>query len=297
MLRTVPAPTCHPPLEDVVPTFPAPTPVPVVVDVPFGNLHVVAGERDDVVVTVLPADPSKSGSVRAADETRVERDGDTVRIVYPSVWKQYVLPFAAGGALVTVELPVGSDLRGKAGSLHAEGRLGTVDMVLNSGDARVEEADAVSLKVSAGSVTLGRVTGPVHVRASAGSVRIGDLTGDGTIRAANGTTTVGSVDGVLEIAGAHSDVSVGRVRGTLTAKAAHAGITVANLESGSVTLTTSYGSIEVGVPEGTAAWLDVASEHGVVRNKLTPTGGPVEDEATAEIHASTGYGDVIVRRP
>lgn len=280
-----------------MPTFPAPTPVPVVVDVPFGNLHVVAGERDDVVVTVLPADPSKSGSVRAAEETRVERDGDTIRIVYPSVWKQYVLPFAAGGALLTVELPAGSDLRGKAGALHAEGRLGTVDLTLNSGDARVEEAAQVSLKVTAGSVVLGRVTGPLDVRSSAGSVRVGDLTGAGTIRATNGTTTVGSVDGSLQIFGAHSDVAVGRVRGTLTAKAAHAGITVADVESGSVTLTTSYGSIEVGVPEGTAAWLDVASEHGVVRNMLTPTGGPVDDEPTAEVHASTGYGDVIVRRP
>ena len=52
-----------------------------------------------------------------------------------------------------------------------------------------------------------------------------------------------------------------------------------------------------GVPEGTAAFLDVASEHGSVRNGLTPTEGPVQDESTAEIHASTGFGDVVVRRP
>ena len=51
------------------------------------------------------------------------------------------------------------------------------------------------------------------------------------------------------------------------------------------------------VPEGTAAFLDVASEHGSVRNGLTPTEGPVQDESTAEIHASTGFGDVVVRRP
>ena len=51
------------------------------------------------------------------------------------------------------------------------------------------------------------------------------------------------------------------------------------------------------MPEGTAAWLDVASDHGTVRNQLRPIEGPVDDEATAEIHASTGYGDVIVRRP
>ncbi|OLT53416.1 DUF4097 family beta strand repeat-containing protein [Cellulosimicrobium sp. CUA-896] len=280
-----------------MPTFPAPGPVPVLVDVPFGNLHVVAGDRDDVVVTVLPTDPSSSGSVRAARDVRVERDGDTVSITYPGSWKQFMLPFAAGTANITVELPTGSDVRGKTGALLAEGRLGAVDLVLSAGDARVDEADRVDLKASAGSVVVGRAAGTANLRASAGSVRISELSGDGSVRAANGTTTVGSVTGTLTVAGAHADIAVGRVSGTVTARSAHAGIRVERVESGSVSLTTSYGSIEVGVPEGTAAWLDVASEHGTVRNQLTPTEGPVDDETTAEIHASTGYGDVVVRRP
>lgn len=280
-----------------MPTFPASAPVPVVVDVPFGNLHVVATERDDVVVTVLPADPSKSGAVRAAEDTRVERDGDAVTIIYPSAWKQYVLPFSAGGALVNIELPVGSSLSGKAGSLYAEGRLGAVDLNLNGGDARVDEASRLDLKVSAGSVVVDRATGPTTVKASSGYVRINEFSGEGSVRASNGTTTVGSVTGTLDVVGAHAEIAVGRVHGTLCVKSAHAGIRVDRVESGSVTLTTSYGSIEVNVPEGTAAWLDVASEHGSVRNQLTPTEGPVENEATAEIHASTGWGDVIVRRP
>ena len=280
-----------------MPTFPASGPVPVVVDVPFGNLRVIAAERDDVVVTVLPADPAKSGAVRAAQGTRVERDGDAVTIIYPAAWRQYVLPFSAGGALVTIELPPGSSLSGKAGSLYAEGPLGAVDLTLNGGDARVDEASRLDLKVTAGSVVVGRATGPTTVRASAGSVRINEFSGDGSVRAANGTTTIGSVTGTLDIVGAHSEIAVARVHGTLCAKSAHAGIRVGRVESGSVTLTTSYGSIEVDVPEGTAAWLDVASEHGAVRNQLTPTDGPVENESTAEVHASTGWGDIVVRRP
>jgi hypothetical protein len=280
-----------------MPTFPAPSPVPVVVDVPFGNLHVVAGDRDDVVVTIEPADRSKSGSVRAAEETRVHRDGDTVRIVYPSAWKQWVLPFSSGGATVRVELPAGSDLTGRAGSLYSEGRLGAVEVSLNAGEARVDQADRVDLKVTAGSVTIGRVTGRTSISASAGAVRIAELAGDGTVRAANGTTTVGSLTGSLDVVGAHAEITVGRVRGSLTAKSAHAGIRVGRVESGSVSLTTAFGSIELGVPEGVAAYLDVTSQHGCVRNQLRLTDGPVEDDATAEIHASTGYGDIIVRRP
>jgi hypothetical protein len=280
-----------------MPTFPAPGPVPVVVELPAGSgLHVVAGDRDDVVVTVLPADPTKPADVRAAEEVRVERDADSVTVTGPRAWKQFV-PFNAGSVTVTVELPAGSDLRGKAGALYAEGPLGTVDVTLNAGDARVDEVGRLELKVTAGSVVVGRVTGTTTVRASAGSVRITELDGDGTVRAANGTTTVGSVTGSLEVAGAHGEIVVGRLRGTLTAKAAYGGIRVDRVESGAVTLTTSYGSIEVGLPEGTAGWLDVTSAHGTVRNQLRPTEGPVDDEATAEIHASTGYGDIIVRRP
>jgi len=280
-----------------MPAFPAPHPVTVAVDVPFAHLHVVAGERDDVVVTVLPTDPARSSSVRAAEAVRVDSDGAAVTISFPGTWKQYVLPFASGTADITVELPAGSDVRGKAGSLYAEGALGAVDMALSAGDARVEDVERLDVKASAGSVAARRVSGSLDARASAGSVRVEEVRGEGSIKATNGTTTVGVVTGSLAVHGAHGDVAVARVAGTLTAKSAHAGIRVERLESGSVTLATSYGSIEVGVPEGTAAYLDASSEHGSVRNHLTPTEGPVEDEATAEIHASTGYGDVVVRRP
>lgn len=280
-----------------MPTFPAPHPVPVAVEVPFGNLHVVASERDDVVVTVLPTDPSKSGSVRAADEVRVDGDANGVTITYPGSWKQYVLPFAAGTANFTIELPAGSSLRGKSGSLFAEDPLGEVAMTLSAGNARLDDVDRLDLKATAGSVAVGRVAGALDVRSSAGSVRIDEAAGGGTVRASNGTTTIGAVTGNLEVNGAHADIAVSRVRGSLTAKCAHGSVRVGNLESGDVTLATSYGSIEVGVPEGTAAYLDVASQHGSVRNQLTPSEGPVDDEQTAEIHAHTGFGDVVVRRP
>lgn len=278
-----------------MPTFPAPIPLPVHVDVPFGNLHVIASERDDVVVTVLPTDPGRPGGVKAAEEIVVENHGDSIGITYPGSWKQWVLPFAAGTAEITVEAPAGTSLSGKTGSLYAEGVLGTVDVSLSAGDARLEAAERVAVKVSAGSVVVGRAAS-VDVRASTGSVRV-EVVADGTIKASNGAISVGSVTGDLSVTGAHGDVTVSQVRGTLGVKSSHAGIRVNNVEQGSVTLATSYGTIEVGVPEGTAAYLDVSSEHGAVRNQLTPAGGPVDDDATAEIHATTGYGDIIVRRP
>ncbi|GAA1980082.1 DUF4097 family beta strand repeat-containing protein [Isoptericola halotolerans] len=280
-----------------MPTFPAPHPATVVVEVPFAQVHAVASDRDDVVVTVLPTDPSKSGSVRAAEEVRVERQGDAITLTYPGSWKQFVLPFAAGTADVTIELPTGSTVRGKTGSLYAEGTLDTVDMTLSAGNARLDDVSRLDLKVSAGSVSAATVLDALNVKVGSGSVRVDQVAGTGVLRASNGTTAVGVLTGSLEVHGAHGDIEVRRVRGSLTAKGAHGNVRVGTLESGDVTLATSYGSIEVGVPEGTAAYLDVTSEHGSVRNQLTPTEGPVDDESTAEIHARTGFGDIVVRRP
>ncbi|WP_402469144.1 DUF4097 family beta strand repeat-containing protein [Isoptericola aurantiacus] len=279
-----------------MPTFPTTHPVTVSVDVPFATVHVFAGERDDVVVTVLPSDPSRSGSVRAAEEVRVDHDGDTVAITYPGSWKQWVLPFASGTADITVELPTGSAVRGRAGSLTAEGVLGGVEMTLSAGDVRVEDVERLTLKVAAGSVVAGRIAGTGEIKVSAGSVRLGEVAGDAAVRAGAGPVSVGSVTGALDVHGAHGDVTVGRVRGAVTAKTAHGGIRADGVESGSVSVSTSFGSIEVGVAAGTAAYLDAGSEHGTVRNQLVSTGGPEQGERTAEVRARTGFGDVVVRR-
>lgn len=281
-----------------MPTFPAPQPLTVDVDVVVGTLSVVAADRDDAVVTVLPADDSKPADVRAAEEARVDLVGATLTVTTPRRWRQY-LPFAPGSVSIGVEVPAGSSLNGRitAGPLYAEGPLGAVDVTATAGDVRIDEAGRLDLRVSAGSVVVGRVTGPTTVTASAGSVRVREVAGDASVRCTNGTTTIGRVTGSLEVTGAHGEVVVDRVAGTLRARAASGGIRVDHVESGSVDLSTSYGTVEVGVPEGTAAWLDVSSQYGGVRNLLQSAGGPVEDERTAEVRARTGYGDVVVRRP
>ncbi|WP_114854459.1 DUF4097 family beta strand repeat-containing protein [Brachybacterium sp. YJGR34] len=280
-----------------MPAFAAPAPLAIAVDVPHASLHVIASEREDAVVTVLPADPSRSGSVRAAEEIQVEQRGDALTLSYPGSWKQYLLPFAAGTASITLEVPAGSSVRGRSGTLLAEGALATVDMALTSGDVRLERVEQLDLKVSAGSAVVDRVGGRLTLSVGAGSVRIREIEGEGSIRAANGTTTVDSLTGSLEITGAHGDIAVGRMHGDLVAKSAHAGIRVDRLDAGRATLTTSFGALEAGIPEGTAAYLDLSTENGTVRNLLTPAEGPVDDEPTAQIQASTRYGDIIVRRP
>jgi len=61
-------------------------------------------------------------------------------------------------------------------------------------------------------------------------------------------------------------------------------------------LETAAGELEVGIREGTAAWLDVSSHYGRVRNSLDETDSPEQSEATVEIRARTSYGDINIRR-
>lgn len=281
-----------------MPTFPAPAPITTVLDQVAGSVHVVASDRDDVVVTVLPANPGKSADAHMAQETSVDFANGILTVGNDRSLKNLVIG-PKGAVAVTIELPTGSSLSGKIafGALDTEGGLGAVDVTLSAGNARVGDADRLAVNASAGSIVAGRVTGPAELKASAGSVRIREIAGDATVRSANGHTTVSVVTGSLTVSGAHGDIIVGRVAGSLVAKTSYGNVRVENAESGSIRLTTSYGSVEVGVPEGTAALLDLQSKSGAIRNRLQPAAGPVGDESTAEIHASTGYGDVIVRRP
>ncbi|MYR59077.1 hypothetical protein GTY54_23505, partial [Streptomyces sp. SID625] len=84
--------------------------------------------------------------------------------------------------------------------------------------------------------------------------------------------------------------------GPVTATTAHGNLRVGEVVRGSVRLETSYGAIEVGVREGTAAWLDAHSDSGQVRNRLASSDAPAETEEAVEIHARTRYGSIDVLR-
>jgi hypothetical protein len=63
-----------------------------------------------------------------------------------------------------------------------------------------------------------------------------------------------------------------------------------------VTLETAAGSLEIGIRTGTAAWLDLNTVAGRIRNELATAAGPEKAEETVEVRARTHVGDIIVRR-
>jgi hypothetical protein len=65
---------------------------------------------------------------------------------------------------------------------------------------------------------------------------------------------------------------------------------------GSVLVGTAMGDLDIGIAEGTAAWLQVNTSFGHVRNLLDSTGRPGESDETVEVRGRTSYGDITIRR-
>jgi Putative adhesin len=281
-----------------MPTFDTREPISVDLEIGVGEVRIVAGDRTDTVVEVRPADPAKKGDIAAAEQTWVEYADGVLRIKAHKGWRHY--SFRGGGEAieVQVELPAGSALKGEAGvaTLHTEGRLGECRYKSGAGDIRIDEAGAVSLKTSAGDITVGRVAGHCDVVTASGAVRLGAIDGTAAIRNSNGDTAIGDITGDLRVSAANGTVSVDRAASTVAVKTANGDIRLGELVRGAAVAQTAYGRIDVGIRDGVAAWLDLNTAFGKVRSDLDAAERPAPGEDVVELKARTAYGDITVRR-
>ncbi|MFJ9516873.1 DUF4097 family beta strand repeat-containing protein [Kitasatospora sp. NPDC101801] len=279
-----------------MPSFDTPEPISATAYVEAGSIRFTAGDRPDTVVEVRPRDPKKDRDVRTADQTQVTYTSGTLSVRTP---KSNLLGLGRTGTVdVTVELPTGSrmDTTGAWVQVLGEGRLGEVRVKTSSGDVRLDTTGPLHLTASHGSITVDRVEGPAEITTSSGSLRAGLLDGPAVLKNSHGTTTVGAATGELRVSGANGDIEIRRAEGPVTATTAHGTLRVYEVARGTVQLETSYGAIEVGIREGTAAWLDVNSGAGQVRNTLTSTEAPEQSEDTVKVRARTRYGNIDIRR-
>ncbi|MGW0334582.1 DUF4097 family beta strand repeat-containing protein [Streptomyces sp. NPDC003011] len=278
-----------------MPSFDTPEPISATTHVEAGSIQFIAGDRLDTVVEVRPRDPKRDQDVRAAGQTEVTYMGGALTVRTP---KQRYLVGRTGTVDVTVELPTGShvEVTGAWTQVLGEGRLGEARVKTSSGDVRLDTTGPLQLTASHGSITVDRIEGTAEITTSSGSLRVGLVDGSAVLKNSHGTTTVGAATGDLRVSGANGDIDIARAEGSVTATTAHGTLRVADVARGSIQLKTSYGAIEVGVREGTAAWLDVHSDSGQVRNTLTASDTPAKTEDTVEVRARTRYGNIDVRR-
>ncbi|WP_406091416.1 DUF4097 family beta strand repeat-containing protein [Streptomyces sp. NBC_01013] len=278
-----------------MPSFDTSAPISVTAHVDAGSIQFTAGDRTDTVVEARPRDPKKDQDVRAAEQTEVTYAGGALTIRTP---KQRYLIGRTGTVDVAVELPTGSniDVTGAWAQVLGEGRLGEVRVKTSSGDVRLDTTGPLHLTASHGSITVDHIEGKAEITTSSGSLRVGLVDGPAVLKNSHGTTTVGAATGELRVSGSNGDIDIARAEGSVTATTAHGTLRVAEIARGTAQLETNHGAIEVGIREGTAAWLDVNSGSGQVRNTLTASETPAETEDTVKIHARTRYGNIDVRR-
>jgi Putative adhesin len=279
-------------------TFQTPDPITATVDVVIGEVRIAASDRGDTVVDVQPSDPSDKEDVRAAEQTRVEYADGQLLVKTPKLrsW----LPRADGGSVaVTIELPAGSHVRGNGqlADFLADGPLGECRIKLGMGRIELAEAQTLGLKTGIGDITVDRVAGHADVASGSGDIRLRRLDASGVIKNSNGDTWVGEAGGDLRISAANGSIAVDAAQASLVAKSSNGDVRLGQAVRGSVVLETRLGDLEVGIPEGTAAWLDVRANAGRVRNTLEAADAPGESTETVEVRARTTAGDVVIGRP
>ncbi|WP_432190277.1 hypothetical protein [Streptomyces sp. Tue6028] len=194
--------------------FAAPTPVHAVIAVPAGRITLIAADRTDATVEVLPAKASKSRDVKAAEQIRISYDGGVLRIEAPEPSNRILGP--TGSVEVTVQLPTGSGVQAKAAGaeLRGVGRLG--DVVFDGGyrTVKIDEAASARLTGLDADITVGRLNGPGQISTQKGDVTVAEaVRGTLTLSTQMGDVAVGAARGVS--ASLDAGTGYGRIDNTL----------------------------------------------------------------------------------
>ena len=194
-------------------TFATPAPVAAIVTVPAGRIHVTAADRDDTVVEVRAADPSKGRDVKLAAQVTAAYSDGVLRVTAPD--RSRVLG-STGAVEVTVQVPAGSRVEARTASAQftTEGPLGGVAFDSAQGTVTVAEAATVRVSVADGDVTVGRLGGDAQIRTVRGDIKVTEaMHGTVVLRTEAGSVTVAAASGVSAVLDAGT--TVGRIRNSL----------------------------------------------------------------------------------
>ncbi|MBP0453767.1 DUF4097 family beta strand repeat protein [Kitasatospora sp. RG8] len=173
--------------------FDTAAPIAVVLDVPAGRIRLVAADRADTTVEILPANAAKSRDVKAAEQMTVEYADGVLRIEAPAARDRML--GNSGAVAVTVQLPAGSRVEAKTASaeIRGVGRLGDVTLDSAQGTVELDETDNATVTLQAGGIRIGRLGGPARITTRQGDIDIAEaVRGTVELRTEAGDITVGA---------------------------------------------------------------------------------------------------------
>ena len=243
-----------------MPTFPTPHPIAANVQAGAGSIRLIATDRDDTIVEVRPRDESRAADVRTAQQARVDYANGSLTV---SPAKSGLLGYRTGAVDIDIQLPS-----------HSRARVAVA-----SADMRAEgEFADFGFDSASGRLTIQSISGTARIATASGDAAITDLDGDLRFQAASGS------------------LSVDRLRGHAKLQTASGSVSVGAAVSGAVIAHTSSGDVEVAIPDGTAAQLDIMTGSGTVTNRMQPSDGPEQGDDTVLVQVRSGSGDVDVHR-
>ncbi|QCO99701.1 DUF4097 domain-containing protein [Arthrobacter sp. 24S4-2] len=279
-------------------TFETPQPIAVVVDVAVrADIWIVAGNRTETVVNVQPRTATRALDTRVAEQTTVDYSEGRLQVRLRPL-RRYSW-FSDGGAVdITIEVPIGCslDLKSGMGDLRCEGEFTSAELKTDMGHVSIDHCTDLRVHTGMGDVTVERVAGRAEIKTGSGKVRIREIDGTASVKNGNGSTHIVDAAGELRVSAANGDVALERAGAATTIKASNGDISIGEVARGTLTLQSAAGSLAIGVREGSAAWLDLSTKYGRVRNGLDASSGPGETDAKVEIRARSAYGDITVRR-
>jgi DUF4097 and DUF4098 domain-containing protein YvlB len=280
-----------------MPTFDTPGPITATVDAGTGHVRIVASDRTDTIVDVVPTNPAEDADVRAAEQSRVVFANGHLSVTVPNKKKLRSLFARQASVDVTIDLPSGSRVDVSVyAHVQTVGRLGDTTVDTAAGNVRLDETGRLKVRTAAGDVAVARSSGPADVKTASGKIRIDEVEGSLAAKTSNGDITLGEVTGDASLSTANGDITVERALASVDAKTAYGALRIGEVTRGSIGLQTAFGELEIGVREGTAAWLDVSSGFGAVQSHLSAADEPGPSDETVEIRGRTGWGDIVIRR-
>jgi hypothetical protein len=262
-------------------TIPVDGPIDLVARLGHGNLTVVA--RDDLTDATVRLTPGDAES-DVLDRVTVELQGSTLVVAGPRQggWADVLGGWRRNRDSLdaVMEVPTGTPVRISSASED-------ITVTGCCGDADVA--------TSAARITLEKVAGRLRLRYGHGDCRIGTVTESVQLSAGSGRADFGEVGGSLRAKFGSGDLNAEVIRGDFQARAGTASARL-GAAYGNVDIAFGSGPIQIGLPAGVAARVDITSGTGQVYSDLPVEEAPAYAERSTSVRVRTGAGDIRILR-
>jgi hypothetical protein len=250
----------------------------------MGHGSVTVETADGLTEATVRLDAGRNGA-EILDETVVElRDGRALIVVAPRQGGVFELGFLGkrGGRRldVHVTVPTGTDVSISTftAPIRILGDVGSADLSFGAGEAAVRHVGKdLRLRYGAGTAKAVQVDGSVQLRSGAGNAEFGEI---------GGALTSGCGSG---------NVSVRRVLGPVRVRTGSGTARLAEIH-GDVDATTGSGEVQIGLPEGLTAQIDLQTGSGHVHTDMPVDDAPRSRQQAVRVKARSGSGDVRLFR-